>query len=54
MKSNNSMQPNVYYLFDNGKKVAFSVKFERLLNMTTKTVNAVIYYNDVVVWKQNP
>ena len=48
------MQSNVYYLFDNGKKLAFSVNFERLLNMTTNTVNAEIYYNDVLVWKQKP
>ena len=48
------MKPNVYYLFDNGKKLTFSASFERLLKMTTKTDNAVIYYNNVVVWKQNP
>ena len=48
------MKCNVYYLFDNGKKLTFSVSFERLLNMTTKTVNAEIYYNNVLVWKQNP
>ena len=41
-------------LFDNGKKIAFSGSFERLLNKTTKTENAEIYYNNVLVWKQNP
>ena len=48
------MKANTYYLFDNGKKIAFSGSFERLLNKTTKTENAEIYYNNVLVWKQNP
>ena len=48
------MKENTYYLFDNGKKIAFSGSFERLLNKTTKTENAEIYYNNVLVWKQNP
>ena len=49
-----NMKANTYYLFDNGKKIAFSGSFERLLNKTTKTENAEIYYNNVLVWKQNP
>ena len=49
-----NMKENTYYLFDNGKKIAFSGSFERLLNKTTKTENAEIYYNNVLVWKQNP
>ena len=48
------MKENTYYLFDNGKKIAFSGSFERLLNKTTKTENAEIYYNNILVWKQNP
>ena len=48
------LKENTYYLFDNGKKIAFSGSFERLLNKTTKTENAEIYYNNVLVWKQNP
>ena len=48
------MKANTYYLFDNGKKIAFSGSFERLLNKTTKTENAEIYYNNVLVWKQSP
>ena len=48
------MKENTYYLFDNGKKIAFSGSFERLLNKTTKTENAEIYRNNVLVWKQNP
>ena len=49
-----NMKENTYYLFDNGNKIAFSGSFERLLNKTTKTENAEIYYNNVLVWKQNP
>ena len=53
-KGCDNMKANTYYLFDNGKKIAFSGSFERLLNKTTKTENAEIYYNNVLVWKQNP
>ena len=48
------MKENTYYLFDNRKKIALSGSFERLLNKTTKTENAEIYYNNVLVGKQNP
>ena len=48
------MKPNTYYLFDSDKKIAFSVHFEKLLNMTTKTKDAKIYFNGVLVWVQNP
>ena len=54
MVEGENMKANTYYLFDNGKKIAFSGSFERLLNKTTKTENAEIYYNNVLVWKQNP
>ena len=54
LKEGENMKANTYYLFDNGKKIAFSGSFERLLNKTTKTENAEIYYNNVLVWKQNP
>lgn len=46
------MKTNTYYLFDNGKKIAYSKSLERLLNKTIKTINAEIYYNKILVWKQ--
>ena len=48
------MKANTFYLFDNGKKIAFSGSFEKLLYKTTETKNAEIYYNNVLVWKQKP
>ena len=48
------MKANTYYLFDNEKRIAFSGSFEKLLNKTIYTVNAKIYYNDVLIWVQNP
>lgn len=48
------MKENTYYLFDNGKKIAHSYKFEKVLNKTTETVDGEIYYNGVLVWVQNP
>ena len=54
IQEGDNMKANTYYLFDNGKKISFSGSFERLLNKTTKTENAEIYYNNVLVWKQNP
>lgn len=48
------MKANTYYLFDNGKRVAYSKSFERVLNKTTDTVDGKIYYNDVLIWVQNP
>lgn len=47
------MKENTYYLFENGKKIAHSYKFEYVLNKTTETKDAEIYYNGVLVWKQN-
>ena len=52
MKGWYKMKENTYYLFDNGKKIAFSKNFEKLLKKTTKTKNAEIYYNNILVWKQ--
>ena len=48
------MKENTYYLFDNGKRIMYSGSFERVLNKTVDTVNGEIYYNDVLVWVQNP
>ena len=54
----NSQKRNLYNMImadDNlGTSNLFSGNFERLLNKTTKTENAEIYYNNVLVWKQNP
>lgn len=51
---NVKMKPNTYYLFDGGKKIAFSVYFEKILNKTAYTEDAEIYYNGVLIWVQNP
>lgn len=48
------MKANTYYLYDNGKKIAFSKSLERLINKTVNTVNAKIYYNNILIWVQNP
>lgn len=48
------MKENTYYLFDNEKRVAYSKSFEKVLNKTINTSNGKIYYNDVLVWVQNP
>lgn len=48
------MKTNVYYLFDNNKKICYSAKFEKVLNRTTKTMNGKIYFNNMLVWVQNP
>lgn len=51
---NTKMKPDTYYLFDCGKKIAFSGSFERLLNKTAHTEDAEIYYNGNLIWVQNP
>lgn len=43
----------MYYLKENGKTLHKSGSFERLLNFTTKTKDAEIYFNDNLVWVQN-
>ena len=48
------MKANTYYLFENGKKLHFSYSLEKLINYTVNTHNAEIYYNNVLVWVQNP
>lgn len=48
------MKENTYYLYDNGKKVAHSYKFEYVLNKTTDTKDGKIYFNNCLVWVQNP
>lgn len=48
------MKRNTYYLFDNGKRIAYSGSFERVLNKTVGCTDAEIYFNDVLVWVQNP
>lgn len=48
------MKVNTYYLFENGKKLHFSYSLEKLIKYTVNTHNAEIYYNDVLVWVQNP
>ncbi|GEM_PF-5873846 len=48
------MKRNTYYLFDNGKKISFSSNFERVLNKTTQTTDGKIYFNDTLIWVQNP
>lgn len=48
------MKENTYYLFDNGKKIAYSKYFEKVLNKTVNTKDGMIYCNNVLVWVQNP
>lgn len=48
------MKENTYYLFDNGKRVAHSRSFERVLNKTIGLRDGQIYFNNVLVWVQNP
>ena len=51
-----NMKENTYYLFDNGKKIAYSYKLENVLNKVAekKTIDGKIYYNNELVWMQNP
>lgn len=44
---------NVYILYENGVKFRHSVHLEKLINYTTETENAKIYYNGVLIWVQN-
>jgi hypothetical protein len=46
------MKANTFYLFEDGKKIAFSYSFEKILRKTFKTENGMIYYNNVLVWRQ--
>lgn len=48
------MKENVYYLFDNGKKIGYSKSFETVLNRTVNTKDGKIYYNNKLIWVQNP
>lgn len=48
------MKESTYYLFDNGKRVAYSRSFERVLNKTVSTTDGEIYFNNVLIWAQNP
>lgn len=48
------MKENTYYLFDNEKRVAYSGSFERVLNKTVNTKDGKIYFNNVLIWVQNP
>lgn len=49
-----NMKANTYYLFENGKRLHYSGSLEKLINYTVNTHNAEIYYNNVLVWVQNP
>lgn len=48
------MKENTYYLFDNEKRIGYSKSFERVLNKTTETKDGKIYFNNVLIWVQNP
>lgn len=43
-----------YILTENGKVLHRSGDFYKLLNYTARTKDAIISYNGVVVWVQNP
>ena len=47
------MKADTYYLYENDKKISFSYSFEKLLNKTTTTKNAKIFYNGCLIWAQN-
>lgn len=44
---------NVYIMYKNGVKLHHSKSLEKLINYTTKTKDAKIYYNGVLIWVQN-
>ena len=48
------MKENTYYLFDGEKRIAYSGKFEYVLNKTINTKDGKIYYNNNLIWVQNP
>lgn len=48
------MKENTYYLFDNGKRVAYSGSLERVINKTVNTTDGEIYFNNKLIWVQNP
>lgn len=47
------MKKNKYYLIEKGKILHYSYKFSRVLNFVPQCSDAEIYYNGVLVWKQN-
>ena len=48
------MKQDTYYLYENDIKLHHSNSLEKLINFTTSTTNAMIYYNNTLVWLQNP
>lgn len=48
------MKSNIYYLIENGKVLHYSGDFHKLLNYTTDTNDAKIYYNNKLIWAQKP
>lgn len=49
-----NMKADIYYLFDDGKRIVYSKSFEKVLNKTINTRDGKIYINNVLVWVQNP
>ena len=49
-----NMKEDAYYLFNEGKRIAYSKVFEKVLNKTINTSDGEIYFNNVLVWVQNP
>lgn len=45
---------NKYQLIENGKILHRSGSLEKLINYTVKTKNAIIIYNDNIIWEQRP
>ena len=48
------MKENTYYLFDNEKRIAYSNSLERVINKTVNTTDGEIYFNNNLIWVQNP
>ena len=48
------MMRNTYYLIERGRVLHRSFSLSKLINFTTETDDAKIYYNGALVWLQNP
>ena len=54
IEMNKVMKNNTYYLMENGNILHRSGAYNRLLKYTADTKDATIWYNNHIVWAQNP
>lgn len=47
------MKNGYYYLIENDNILHKSMSLQKLINYTTETKNAEIYFNGVLIWVQN-